>query len=469
MVGNRLLRWLWVLVWICLFGFFCFLWGSVVKDRFIAESWIDKIADLGNLCGIIALYLMVLMTAVGIRFPILEKPFGLDRLIRFHKKFGIVVILFVMAHVASKVFKYSQVVGGRTEDVWDFIAQFSPYTWNLTDNALVIARWALLILIIAVFFAKAGQYVVPFKLWKPFHGLVYLVTPAAILHSFLIGSDIRIFPMIIGWGGLGVLWLILAGYRFSYIAGRSHECRWFLESVRQETHDTHTYTFVRHEGPGRFCSWYPGQFAIFRYNTGFIGWSEPHPFTLSCAPGEGKISCTVKAVGSFTRRLQTIAPGTPFLCEGPYGIFTPRFKEGAHLIFIAGGVGITPFLSMIRHVAKNNVPVRVTLIWGNKTKEDIIAYEELSHLAKTSSWLKVVHILSAQRITEEFWKDVENDGFFWEEGFVRGGILEKYITDLNNTQFFLCGPPPMQRFVLEELKNTLRISPRKVKREFFFF
>lgn len=469
MVGSRVLRWLWGLVWIFLFGFFCFIWWIAVKDRFIIENWIDKAADVGNLFGFIALFLMVFMTSIGVRLPLLEKPFGLDRLIRFHKKFGIVVFFMVIAHVALKVFKYSQLVGGKTEDVWDFIAQFSPYTWNLTDNSLVIARWALLFFIVAVFFAKAGQYFIHFKLWKPFHSLIYVVVPAALLHSFLIGSDIRLFPMIVGWGFLGLVWTILLLYRFSYVAARSSECRWFLESVRQETHDVHTYTFVRHEGPGRFCSWRPGQFALFRYNMGFLGWSEPHPFTLSCAPGEGKISCTVKAVGPFTRHLQTVAPGTAFLCEGPYGIFTPKFKEGSHLVLIAGGVGITPFLSMIRYVAKNNIPIKITLIWGNKTKDDIIAYEELSQLTRTSSWLKIVHVLSNQRITEEFREAVSNDGFYWEEGYVKGFIFEKYIEDFRNAQFFLCGPPPMQTLVLEELKRSLGISPRRVKREFFFF
>lgn len=469
MVGSRMLRWLWVLVWISFFGSICFLWGIVVKDRFLSENWIDKAADIGNLSGIIALFLMVFMTFLGARIPVIEKPFGLDRIVRFHKKFGVIVVFFVVIHVILKVFKYYQIVGGKTEDIWDFVAQFSPYTWNLADNALVVARWALLAFIIAIFFAKAGQHFISFKLWKPFHLLVYLVVPSVFLHSSLIGSDVRVYPMVVGWGGLGLLWLLVLAYRFSYVATRNYECRWFLESVRKETHDTYTYTFVRYEGPGKFCSWYPGQFAVFRYDMGFLGWSEPHPFTLSCAPGEGKISCTVKGVGSFTRHLPTIAPGTAFLCEGPYGVFTPRFKEGANIICIAGGVGVTPFLSIIRHVARNNVPVRVTLIWGNKTRNDIIAYDELSQLVKTSSWLRIVHVLSEQRLTEDLWQDVADDGFFWEEGMVRGGILEKYITDLKNAQFFLCGPMPMQRKVLEELKRTLGISPGRVKREFFFF
>ncbi len=469
MVGSKILRWLWVLIWICLLGFFCFLWFVVVRDRFLTENWVDKAADIGNLCGILALCLMILMITLGVRFPAMEKPFGLDRLIRFHKKFGPVVAFFVIAHVSLKTFKYYQVVDGRTEDVWDFVVQFSPYTWNLADNSLVLARWAVLIFIIAILAGKGGQYFLPFKLWKPLHVPVYLVVPAALIHSMLIGSDMRVFPMTVGWGFLGLSWIALSAYRFAYVASRKAQCRWLLESVRQETHDTHTYTFVRHEGPGRFCNWHPGQFAIFRHETGLFGWTEPHPFTLSCAPGEGKICCTVKAVGPFTRNLRDVAPATAFLCEGPYGVFTPKFKENAHLICIAGGVGVTPFLSIIRHVAKKGIPVKITLIWGNKSKDDIIAYRELSELVKNSSWLRIIHVLSEQRITEELLQEVADDGFLWEEGLVRGLILEKYITDTRNAQFFLCGPPAMQRFVLDELKRTLGIPPRKVKRELFSF
>ena len=469
MVGSRTLRWLWGLLWLCLFGFFCVLWILAVRDRFITEDWINKLADVGNLFGIVAIYLMLFMISFGVRLPIVEKPFGLDRLIRFHKKFGPVVMFCVLIHVALKVFRYSRLVGGSPEDVWDFIVQFTPYSWDLTDNALVIARWAFLILIVAILAAKAGQYFLPFKLWKPLHAMLYLVVPVALLHSIVVGRDMRIFPMTLGWAVMGISWVALFGYRLSYVAARKSQCRWFLESVKEETHDTCTYTFVRHEGPGRFANWLPGQFAIFRYDTGFLGWSEPHPFTLSCAPGEGKICCTAKAVGSFTRNLQTVAPGTPFLCEGPYGVFTPKFRDDAHLICIAGGVGITPFLSIIRYVAKQSLSVKITLIWGNKSKADIIAYEELSQLVKASSWLTVVHVLSEERITDDFLKDVSNDGFFWEEGLVRGIIFEKYITDTHRSQFFLCGPPPMQRFVLEELKRTLKIPRRRVKRELFSF
>lgn len=469
MVGSRILRWLWVLVWICLLGFFGFLWFVVIKDRFLSENWIDRAADIGNLCGIIALYFMVIMISIGVRLPAMEKPFGLDRLIRFHKKFAPVVVFLVIAHVSLKTVKYYQVVGGRTEDVWDFLVQFSPYTWNLADNSLVLARWAVLILLIAILAAKGGQYFFPFKLWKPVHILTYVVMPAALVHAMLIGSDMRVLPMTIGWAFLGLAWLALSSYRFAYVAGRKTQCRWFLESVHQETHDTYTYTFLRHEGPGRFCSWSPGQFAIFRHESGFFGWTEPHPFTLSCAPGEGKICCTVKAVGPFTKNLPTVGPGTAFLCEGPYGVFTPKFKNGAHLICIAGGVGVTPFLSIIRHVAKKAIPVQVTLIWGNKAKEDIIAYQELSELVKNSSWLRIIHVLSQQRVTAELLQEVADDGFSWEEGFIRGLILEKYITDTRNAQFFLCGSPPMQKFVLSELKRTLGIPPRKVKRELFSF
>ncbi len=469
MVNSKLLRFLWIFVGLLGCASICFLWFLTIRNHFLVEPWIDKFADVGNLLGFLSLFFILLMTFLGTRPPVLEKPFGLGRLLRFHKKMAFFVIILIFSHVILKTIKYSQTVGWRTEDVWDFMLQFFPYSWDPGENGLIIGRWALLGVIVGVVFAKGGQYFLPFKIWKPFHFLIHVAGFFMYIHAFLVSPDTRVFPMSIGYYSLFALWIILVVYRFYYLATRKSKRRWFLESIKIETHDTHSCFFIRPEGAGAFSKWLPGQFALFRYKSSLLGWSEPHPFTISCAPdSDGKICCTVKAVGPFSAKLRTMSPGTAFLCEGPYGVFTPNFKKEKRLVFIAGGIGVTPFLSIVRYAIRKEIPTPITLIWGNKTRKDIVAYDELSSIVKSYEHIKVVHVLSNERITEEMLSEVSEDGFFWEEGLVGGAILEKYI-DPKGASFYLCGPPAMQKFVLDELRRVFKISPRKVKRELFYY
>ncbi|MBW1974028.1 MAG: ferric reductase-like transmembrane domain-containing protein [Deltaproteobacteria bacterium] len=423
-----------------------------------------KIGTIGSLFGYISLYLFVLTTFVAVRLSLLERAYGLNNLIRFHRKVGPFVVICVIVHAILKIWAYSLSTGETWS--WDFAFQFFPYTWDLKENAFILARWALLIMITSVAVAQVGRIILPFRFWKSLHLAMYWVVAAGFLHAIAVSSTIQTFPVLGMWAILAALWTSAAGYRLNYLKVRTKNQRWILESVQYETYDTHTCRFIRRGDPGSFSSWAPGQFALFRMKSKLWGWSEPHPFTLSCIPGEGVICCTVKGVGNFSKRLRTAHPGTEFLCEGPYGVFTPDFTKEKKLVFIAGGIGVTPFLSMIRYAVHNNLPVTIDLIWGNKAKRDIIAYSELSRYVKKFPGLRVVHVLSEQKITEKLLEETSSDGFFWEQGFVSGAILKKYV-DPDGASFYLCGPAPMQRFVLKELNEVFGVSRRRVKRELF--
>ncbi len=465
MLGSKLLR----LFWYCLLVFFlCFIllvWGFVNANFLLHAPFAQKIGYVGNLFGFLTLYLFVILTVIGVRLPLLEKAFGLDRLIRLHKNVAPLAIIFASIHAICRIIVYAKLRGEGWD--WDFAFQFFPYSWDIGENALILARWALLLLIFCSLTAQAGRFMVPFRIWKPTHAIVYYVVAAGFVHAIVVGRDVRTSPLIVVWGMLFLAWMFCTSFRFKYLSTRAERFTWILEGVDYETHDVHTCRFIRQGDPGTFKTWKPGQFALFRMKSKLWGWSEPHPFTLSCLPEPGKLCCTVKGVGSFSRKMRIARPGTKFMCEGPYGVFTPNFEKEKKLVLIAGGIGITPFLSIIRHVFKHNLSVSIVLIWGNKSKKDIVAYSELSRLVRSSERLKVVHVLSDQKITDKLIKETEKDGFIWEQGLVSGPLIKKHIGGTSDASFYLCGPPPMQRFVLSELKTTLGVSPRKVKRELF--
>src|SRR5207302_1695458 len=88
-----------------------------------------------------------------------------------------------------------------------------------------------------------------------------------------------------------------------------------------------------------------GQFFLWRFLT-WNRWWESHPFSLSAAPNSGSLRITVKSSGDFTSRLAQVKPGTPILAEGPFGVFTDVVRRCAGVLFIAGGIGITPIRAL---------------------------------------------------------------------------------------------------------------------------
>ena len=133
-------------------------------------------------------------------------------------------------------------------------------------------------------------------------------------------------------------------------------------------------------------------------------------------------------------------------------------------VLSSGGVGITPFLSSIKHAVKVSAKSRFVLFCCNKTYDDIIAREEL-HSATNKIDLTIVHVLSKVR-SGDLPKEESNIRF--ESGYLTGRIVSKYLSN-PNASFYLCGPPPMQAGVFKALKESLGIPSWRVRRELFFY
>lgn len=241
-----------------------------------------------------------------------------------------------------------------------------------------------------------------------------------------------------------------------------------IVKVEKENDDTTSIYFV---GPDmeRFKDRKPGQYASIRiFKDG--AWSTPHPFTLSCAPGDDTLRMTIKKSGAFTSSIPDIEPGTPIQCTGPYGQFCKDIGTRREVVMIAGGVGITPFLSVLRHFRETGADNDITLFWANKTPGDAFAAAELEQLTRSLK-LHVVHVFSRVQAEQQTAAPVHNDGrpgkISHEFGRLNKSIFMRHITSMD-ASFYLCGPPPMQQAVLEELSQC-GVEPGKVDKEAFVF
>ena len=163
-----------------------------------------------------------------------------------------------------------------------------------------------------------------------------------------------------------------------------------IHEILVETHDVKTFRLVRPDGFG-FVS---GQYALVSMpgRENFAG--EKRPFTFSSSPTDSRfVDFTVKKMGNFTQELFSHQPGDRIEFKGPRGEKL-NFDESVSqdVVFMAGGSGITPFISAIRYAIARNLPNQLTMLYGNRTRQDIIYHQELGAIAQPN--IRVVDILA---------------------------------------------------------------------------
>lgn len=175
---------------------------------------------------------------------------------------------------------------------------------------------------------------------------------------------------------------------------------------------------------------------------------EKRPYTFSNLPTEKGLEFTIKTYPDqegMTNELLKLKKNDELVAHEVFGAI--KYKgEG---VFIAGGAGITPFISIFRDLNAKNKIGKNQLIFANKTKADIILEEEFNSLLGDA----FINILSEEKV----------EGYHY--GVITRDFLEAHITDLNQ-KFYLCGPPPMVKVVEKQLLE-MGVSEKSIIKEQF--
>jgi len=179
--------------------------------------------------------------------------------------------------------------------------------------------------------------------------------------------------------------------------------------------------------------------------------TEWHPFTISSAPGVGELSITVKSLGGYTKALgalSSVMRTQRVMVEGAYGRFSYRNFANTNQIWIAGGIGVTPFLSMAH--ALGDGPYNIDLYYSVKSDAELIDVAQLQGLQSLEAG-KIFRVIPfvAER-----------------QGFLTAKYMEKVTGPLRDRDILLCGPPPM----MQALKGQLRaagVKPGSIHSEEF--
>jgi predicted ferric reductase len=398
---------------------------------------------VGQLAGAEAVLLFSIGLVLISTLPWVEAWFdGIDRAAIWHRRVAITALLLLVPHV---LLSSSRGGGGGSLAVVSTVGIVALVVWA------ILPRWRSVIprplhgLITAAHGAPGVTLVRKalggYDRWRSVHRTTGLFVAAAFIHGLLDES---------AFGGAGAL-------RWTYVAIGGigvgfYLYRELLSGFLGSLHD-YQVVAVRSVGAGlteitmkplgRPVSWVPGQFAMVHLEAK-DGWHR-HPFTISSAPRDGVVQVTVKALGDYTSQLQQLVePGMPAVIGGPHGRF--RHTRGtSRQVWIAGGVGVAPFLSWLRGLDDDR-PQHVDFFYSNDGPAPFS--EEIEQIAERFPSLSVHFVDTGV------------------QGRVTAASILGVAGETRGLSVFMCGPKAM----LSSLQHDLRragVPAGRIHREYF--
>ncbi|QTF91496.1 ferredoxin reductase family protein [Halomonas sp. BM-2019] len=366
--------------------------------------------EFGALLGLLALTVMALQALVSGRHRWFGEALGFDNLLQFHRRMGVIALLLVVAHPAVML---------ASRPAW--LDYLDPRDDTLRALTLMGLLAATLLLVVTSLWRQACQ--LSYEHWRALHGLLAVaVVGGGLAHALMVGHYTA--------GAAGVLLALLIGLALLLVVETRLLRPWQVVETQPVRGDATTLVLAplgRHR-----LEFAPGQFAWFTLgDTPYR--LQQHPFSLaSSAARPERIAFTAKRLGDFTATLPEVPVGTRAFLEGPFGAFLPDARNPSGAVLIAGGIGITPMMSILRTFADRGERLPLWLIYANPTWEEATFREELETLAEQLA-LEVIHVL-----------DEPPDGWQGERGKVDRDLLERRLpADDGRRDYFICGPDPL--------------------------
>lgn len=403
------------------------------------ETWL---VIAGKMCGVAAGTLVLFQLLLGARLRWLDRIYGLNRLFHFHRVCGVCAVIFASFHPMLMFAPKTVVAGPLSPDLWPVFL----------GAVLLVSLWAIAGVAIWRIFLNLS-----FDRWWFAHRLgVFMAVVLLAFHSFNVSDDFdKGWPRYAFFAAVGLYAIVFAWVKvIKPVILKKGVYR--LTNVIFAGKDA--YGIELTPEAGHVFPYAPGQFAFLKFNSKQVS-REEHPFTISSTPTRNKnFHFTIRCSGDYTREIGHLKRGDTATIDGPYGLFThlafaPHPKN--ELIMIAGGVGITPMLSMLRYMVDMNDERRVTLVWSNRTAEDIVFESEFREMENRLSGLKIHHVFTRA------------SGHEFESGRLDESKLRNLLAECSRrAMVFVCGPPKMMESVHVAIRR-IGFSKRAIKMERF--
>jgi predicted ferric reductase len=401
---------------------------------------------LSVLTGLLALSALVCAAVLPSRLRSLNRAFGIESVIDLHRFLGVASAALVFAHLAC-------VVAADPANITLLNLATAPGR----AQAATVSTLALVAL--AALTVLRNRARLSYELWKWSHvTLAATVLVFAAMHVWLldqlvrnavIGTMLALFALALG---------IVLSHRWVWRPMFDPSTEFVVRDIRRENPTVSTLVLAPCSRGGRTATTWafaPGQFAWIRLDRSVM--AQEHPFTIASSAHSDATEFTIRHTGDFTRALRRLPIGATVWVDGPHGAFTNDVETSASFVMIAGGVGITPMMSMLRTAAHrlDSRPYRLVVVASSP--QDLLFRAELAQLRRVLD-LEVTEVL---RRPVEGWSGPTGDIGVELLSAVLGGAHHPADVD-----YFICGPPALVTDALSAL-DLLGAAPDHIHTEQF--
>jgi len=405
--------------------------------------------QLGISLGLLTIAHMALNFVLTTKWRWVENLFGgQDKAYKVHNLIGRFTLIIAILHPTVLI---TAALGN-----WELIGLYITPGAYLPYSFGSLALSTLILLIVLTIAVK-----MPYQWWLRTHRFMGVPLLLAGIHAFLINPEYQTpwnarTPFLLIWV-LGMGAYIYSIFLFRYLGPR-------VKGVLKQIKLTEGVIelIVDLTRPIRVL---PGQFMLLEVPASAAIPKESHPFSIS-GVAEGKyldstkqVRFSIKALGDFTAKLSNLLPGAEIKLQGPFGKFGERYLNGKKdMIWIAGGIGVTPFLSMLGHEAQAPSNKIIDFYWSVKTASEATYQAEIEAKAVQINQAHVGQFNYRQHIA-----DTSN--------FLTAQIIADHLggtENFRNRTIYICGPAMMMHALAEQFQN-LGVRPSQIVFEEFAF
>lgn len=384
---------------------------------------------LTGYAGIVLLLWMFLLGAKSVVGHVFK---DLAPVLSIHKRLGKYGSIAILLHPLLIVYSYGESI----------LYSIIPHIGTQFENHVTLGRIAFMLVAVIWVASILLRKNIGFRPWKYIHYFAYISIPFALLHVPDLGSQFIAHPIVKAY------YLLLAGtfsvfFLIRLSAWLNFDRQRYEVVDHQQLTDTDFALTLRPLDTPLMPE--KGQYIYLKQ--GIV--SEDHPFSATyCDPKNGDLTIVYRTYGAFTQFLTSLPLGEIVHVGGPYGLFTQDQPTDKKLVYIAGGVGVTPFAQYILDGKTND---NQWLFVSNKTRQGAPLVPQLRRAL-------------GQRLVEFYTNDVvQSDGSVI--GRIRVDSLRERLGDLSKCSFYICGPPAMvkdmKRSLLEASVPALQVNIEK--------
>jgi len=228
---------------------------------------------------------------------------------------------------------------------------------------------------------------------------------------------------------------------------------YFIKKRIQETDNIFIWHLVPKDG--NIFNFKPGQFVMICSSADNI--TNKRAYSIASSPtNQEYLEFGIKIHGKFTNKIKNLEQGTEVGLQGPFGEFTYDASTHHDAVMFAGGIGITPLISMIRYVSQEAPDNKILLYYCNQTQDDIAYKNTLDDIATNNQNIKIKY--SIDKCQNKYWPG--------DVGLINDSKVKAVIDNFADKHYFLCGPMPFMKAVEDILKKN-KVDIKRIKKEVF--